>query len=84
MNTLLMIIAGVLGLVSMSLFFNAKEANQGINHPAKPARDFYFKLLVIIGVLVSFGGFFQDWMLWAGIICSELGCIGFGIGLKNK
>jgi low temperature requirement protein LtrA len=79
MNTVLFAVACVLMLVSIALFFrhNQAETQHEKTNAISPnsPRNALLSFFVVAGILVSFGGFWIEWMLWLGIILIEVGCV---------
>jgi len=78
MNTFLMFVALVLMLISTGFGFK-RLAQTDHEDPASlpPRRNALFIILMTVGLIVSFGGFWIEALLWGGIIVMELGCIAY-------
>lgn len=78
MSSLLIVVAGVLMFVSILV---ASRSTATISNQETDVTDskhmVLHKILGVSGILISFGGFWVDSMLWAGIILIELGCIAY-------
>lgn len=78
MNTLLMVVAGLLTLATIVAFF-VRPTGGGANESRSLAVHcrLFLTALVVVGTLFALGGFWLEWCIWGGIILVEAGCLGF-------
>ena len=84
MSNLLLAVACILMGVNALIYWGIKAADLlSITERIPCQLKSGLKLLVILGVVTAFGGFWFPWMLGAGIIISEIGCLCFLIRIQS-
>ncbi len=82
-NDLLCLVALVLMCVTIVVSFLPGTARCRAEHVHIKSVETFFSVLGVSGIVILCGGFWVDWMLFAGIILIETGCIFWSLTRKS-